>query len=131
MNIQMVNGVIVPADGPGADDAEQCLSVSPLVELTDLAARHGWRVLAGEQPGEVRWVRGANQIVAQFARASQRPLHCALLNYTAASGAEESPQLGPVVFRGVGNGGGSAEALASLRRWLVHRERSACDATQW
>lgn len=45
-------------------------SVTPLVELVDLAARRGW-TLGGESGGGVMWTRGGDEVVAGFA-VSQR-----------------------------------------------------------
>lgn len=107
--------------------------LTPLVELVALAASNGWEVcpsLEGVQ-GELEWTRGANHVLAKFAASSQRPQYCALYNYTADPVTGEQ-QCGAKVFRGVGNGGDSAEAAESLRRWFTQPPRTALtDASQW
>lgn len=106
--------------------------VTPLVELVALAASRGWEINpapAGVR-GELEWTREANRVLAKFAASSQRPQYCALLNTTANPTTGRS-EVGAVVFRGVGNGGDSAEAIESLRRWFTQPVRQLTAPTQW
>lgn len=103
--------------------------LTPLVELVALAAQHGWAIAATDD-GHLEWRRQANSIVATFTKSTQRPRWCALVNYTDYDHTG-TPQLGTVVWRGVGNGGDAAEADASLRRWFTQPPRTLTGPTQW
>lgn len=116
-----VESVTLP-EGPGE------ATVPELIDLVDLAARWGWR-LAGDNLGELQWTRGANRVVAKFAARSQRPRYAGLLNYTDYDGT--GAQLGTAVWRGVGNGGDSADAASALRRWFTLPVRALNSPTQW
>lgn len=116
-----VESVALP-EGPGE------VTVAELIELVHLAARWGWR-LAGDNLGELQWTRGANRVVAKFAARSQRPRYAGLLNYTDYDGT--GAQLGTAVWRGVGNGGDSADAASALRRWFTLPVRALNSPTQW
>lgn len=106
--------------------------LTPLVELVALAASQGWEVAPAPDGvrGELEWTREANRVLAKFAASSQRPQYCALVN-TAVDPATGQEQCGPVVFRGVGNGGDSTEAIESLRRWFTQPVRARSAPTQW
>lgn len=125
----MIDTVPSPSPPPPAVSG-----MTPLVELVDLAARHGWQI-AATLDGELEWTRGANRVVARFAKSTQRPRYCGLFSYhsdrPAADFTDGQLPLGPVVWRGVGNGGDRDEAAASLRRWFTQRERALTDPTQW
>ena len=70
--------------------AEDVDTLTPLVELVALAASAGWTVGAfGQQEGAFHWKREANEVVAKFAKASQNPSYCALLNYAESDRAGE------------------------------------------
>lgn len=103
-------------------------TVPEMIELVDLAARWGWSV-TGNNLGELQWTRGANRVVAKFATRSQRPRYAGLLNYTDYEGT--GVQLGTAVWRGVGNGGDSADAATALRRWFALPVRALNSPTQW
>ncbi|EIU64338.1 hypothetical protein MA6G0728S_5479 [Mycobacteroides abscessus 6G-0728-S] len=103
-------------------------TVPEMIELVDLAARWGWSV-TGNNLGELQWTRGANRVVAKFATRSQRPRYAGLLNYTDYEGT--GVQLGTAVWRGVGNGGDSANAATALRRWFALPVRALNSPTQW
>jgi hypothetical protein len=105
-------------------------TLTPLVELVALAASNGWQISTTHPVGELEWTRGANRIRAKFAASSHRPQYCALSNYTDYEGTRK-PQLGTLVWRGVGNGGDSDGAIESLRKWFTLPVRSLTDPTQW
>jgi len=104
-------------------------AVTPLVELVALAAQNGWEITATAD-GDLEWSRAGNRIVAKFSKSTQRPRRCALVNYTDYE-QTGTPQVGAVVWRGVGNGGDAEEAYASLRHWFGQRPRTLADPTQW
>ncbi|MCZ0730742.1 hypothetical protein [Mycolicibacterium iranicum] len=110
--------------------APACNAVTPLVELVSLAAREGWSIAEPESDGTLEWTRGANRVVAKFTVSTQRPRYCALVNYTDYDGTGEA-QLGAVVWRGIGNGGDSDEAAASMRQWFAQPVRALDAPTQW
>ncbi|MBE5477992.1 hypothetical protein E3G68_005346 [Mycobacteroides abscessus] len=116
-----VEAVTLP-EGPGE------AMLPELVGFVDLAARWGWR-LAGDNLGELQWTRGANRVVAKFAARSLRPRYAGLLNYTGDDAM--GVQLGTAVWRGIGNGGDSADAASALRRWFTLPVRALTSPTQW
>ncbi|MCA4727226.1 hypothetical protein [Mycolicibacterium fortuitum] len=98
--------------------------VSPLVELVDLAARRGW-TLGSESGGGLMWTRGGDEVVARFARTSQRvtwserrrlyyPGAC---EQCLAEHVGEGLSKGELVSDSTGGGSGD-EGLRWLRYWL-------------
>ncbi|MBU8813909.1 hypothetical protein KL953_34150 [Mycolicibacterium goodii] len=98
--------------------------VSPLVELVDLAARRHW-TLGSESGGGLMWTRGGDEVIARFAKTSQRVTWCQLtrLYYPGACDQCLSEQLGDgrpkeELMSECSGGGSGDEGLRMLRHWL-------------
>lgn len=99
-------------------------SLSPLVELVDLAARRGW-TLGEESGGGLMWTRGGDEVTAQFAATSQRVTWSQRrqLYYPGACAQCLTEHVGQGLSKGdlvseCSGGGGGEDGLRILRYWL-------------
>lgn len=102
-------------------------TMTPLVELVDLAARRGW-VLGSDSDGALMWTRGGDEVMARFAT-SQRVTWCQRrqLYYPGACGRCLEEHVGVGLPKGelaseTSGGGRGDEGLRMLRYWLGEGE---------
>lgn len=99
-------------------------TMTPLVELVDLAARRGW-VLGSESGGGLMWTRGGDEVAARFSTTSQRVTWCQQrrLYYPGACDRCLEDHVGEGLPKGelaseTTGGGRGDEGLRMLRHWL-------------